>query len=276
MLRLKGSDTRAFLQGTATQDIEQATPGRGTKTLFLTEKGRPVALAWVVIAPDHESAILITDEGAGPGLRPHLERFRIMENVEFEGPEAMPRLFGVAGPERDPLAEAIAASISGAMSVPADPLSFLLLPPATEPEALPSVVDRAVFQAWRLKVGIPLHGVDMDLERIATELALPDAIADKGCYVGQEVVARTTHRGQVRRQRVGFRFDWGGKAFPKGTELHAAGRASGFITSVGREPGAADGLGMGYVTPEAIEQNLDVLAVQGEKTTHLRLRSWPL
>lgn len=288
VLRLEGPDTREFLQGTATQDFSveaamgaaaQGSPAWAARqTLFLTDKGRPVALAWVSVSPDGDSAIVLADEGAKPGLRPHLEHLRIMEEVEFEGPDPDPAgLLGVAGPERDPLARAAAASIPGGRHLSASPLSFVLLPREKAAVSLPPSVDAASFQAWRLHAGLPLMGYDLDLDRIATELSLPDAISlTKGCYVGQEVVARTATRGHLRRQRVGFRFAWDGAGFPKGTELRSGGAAVGHVTSTAPEPGTRDGLGMGYVAPSAIAGKSPVLAVQGEKTTHLRLHSWPL
>ena len=108
VLELLGKETRAFLQGTASQEFDPAPPpSRATRTLFLTEKGRPVAHAWVAferqpedpIRPaDPETAWVLSDPGARDSLRPHLERFRVMEDVEFRGPDGTPRLLGVAGP----------------------------------------------------------------------------------------------------------------------------------------------------------------------------------
>ncbi len=98
----------------------------------------------------------------------------------------------------------------------------------------------------------------------------------KGCYVGQEVVARTAHRGKLRRQRVGFRFPWSGEPLPRGAELRSGGLEAGKVTSSAWEPGTDQGIGMGYLTPDALSVGLDVLAVQGEKNTLLRLHSWPL
>jgi len=294
VLGIAGPDTREFLQGTATQDFSTAatptaatpaaappgaaTPGAARETLFLTDKGRPVALAWVSVASDGASAIVIADEGARAGLRPHLEHFRIMEEVEIAGPDSgVMRLLGVAGPERDPLARAVAASVPGARTLAASPLSFVLVSANAPTVSLPPSVDAASFQAWRLHVGLPLMGYDMDLDRIATELSLPEAISlTKGCYVGQEVVARTTARGHVRRQRIGFRFPWDGVGFTKGTELRSGGASAGHVTSTAAEPGTGDGLGMGYLAPNALAEDLSILAVQGAKTTHLRLHSWPL
>lgn len=276
-LGLAGPDAREFLQGTATQDFEAAPKsGTASRTLFLTEKGRPVAHAWVLFT-DPNAAWILADEGARSVLRPHLERFRVMEDVEFHGPEETSRLIGVAGPERDPLAQAIASKAEGAFVARSEPLSFVLMPQDAAVTAAPASVDPRVFEAWRIRVGLPFQGIDFDQDRIATELALPEAISmSKGCYVGQEVVARTAHRGKLRRQRVGFRFPWTGGPIPKGTELRSGGLESGHVTSSAWEPGSGDGVGMGYLTPDALAAKLDVLAVQGEKTTHLRLQSWPL
>jgi folate-binding protein YgfZ len=283
VLELTGPETRGFLQGTATQDFEKApSVGVAARTLFLTEKGRPVAHAWVTFgAPadgaDPRTAWILADEGALQALKSHLERLRVMEDVEFRGPDGTPGLRGVAGPERDPLAQAIASRVPGTTAIHAEPLSFVLIPPGASPLALPQAVDPRVFEAWRIAAGLPIHGIDFDQDRIATELSVPEAISmTKGCYVGQEVVARTSHRGKLRRQRVGFRFTWGGEPIPKGAELRSGGLEAGHVTSTAWEPGTGQGLGMGYLTPDSLAMKLDILAIQGEKSTLLSLHSWPL
>ena len=92
VIRLHGPDTRAFLQGLATQDLENpaavaiASSTEGALlSLFLSEKGRPVALGWVSVAPDGKSAWVLADEGSPGVLRAHFERFRVMEDVESRG-----------------------------------------------------------------------------------------------------------------------------------------------------------------------------------------------
>ena len=206
VLELLGNETRAFLQGIASQEFDPAPPpSRATRTLFLTEKGRPVAHAWVAFErqpedpmrpADPETAWVLSDPGARDSLRPHLERFRVMEDVEFRGPDDMPRLLGVAGPERDRLAGATASRIPGAVAIRGEPLSFVLAPSDHEAASLGPFVDAGAFEAWRIEVGLPYQGLDFDTERIATELSLPEAISmTKGCYVGQEVIIRVLHRG---------------------------------------------------------------------------------
>src|SRR5207237_6123111 len=114
--------------------------------------------------------------------------------------------------------------------------------------------------------GLPYQGIDVDTDRIATELSLPEAISmTKGCYVGQEVVARTSHRGRPRRQRIVFRFASGGDILPRGTVLRSGAEECGYVTSAAWIPGTGEGGAKGYLTPKALPSNLDTLAGQGAK-----------
>lgn len=276
-LRLAGADTREFLQGTASQDLAQVGPDRAAETLFLSEKGRPVAHAWVAIDASGAGAWVIADRGSVEALRPHLERFRIMEDVEFDPPDAAPRVAGVAGPERSARLADLAARAAGFTAIAADPLSFLLLPAGTR---APDAAAPEAVEAWRIATGIPLGGVDFDLDRIATELDLPAAISlTKGCYVGQEVVARTSNRGQVRRKRVGFRFAWPRSAPAPPTPILAEGASAGFITSVARIPGTDQGVGMGYLATDRLESDGSggpgFLDSAGEAVP-IQIKAWPL
>lgn len=275
VLRLNGPDTRAFLQGLATQDLENPAEG-AILSLFLSEKGRPVALAWVSVAQDGKSAWVLADESARGSLRAHFERFRVMEDVEFGRPEGMPLLIGVIGPERATLLGRVAAPISGAIAIAADPISFLL---AQGDRAIVygTLIHPAALEAWRIAMGIPRAGVDFDSERIATELSLPGAISmTKGCYVGQEVVSRTSNRGQVRRRRVGFRFAWSESPIPARAEIRSGSAVAGYVTSSVQEPETDSGLGMGYVTTDALNEGAALTVGDGAASTRLTILDWPL
>ena len=282
LVRLTGPDAREFLQGVGTQDITTFRPDVASPTLFLSEKGRPVALAWVVLDREGEGVTLFVEPGGREALLPHLERLRVMEDVTITGPNGMPRLYGVAGRDRSAVARNWATALPGAEAIHAAQVTFLLLPPGAEkPGGVMSLLASAAsperLEAWRISAGIPRAGVDFDSDRIATELSLPEAISlDKGCYVGQEVVARTTHRGAVRRRRIGFLYSAQAGILPRGTELRAGGAPSGFITSTALEPGTGRGLGMGYLTTEALQNPVEVLAIQDTTTTHLEVAPWPL
>jgi folate-binding protein YgfZ len=283
VLRLVGPDARDFLQGMATQDMATAGPARAVETLFLTEKGRPIAHAWVAVESSGAGAWVVADAPSSEALRPHFERFRIMEDVEFsergaEGSHAddAARLIGVAGPARAARLAGLAAAFPGSRALEAEPLSFLLVPrPGSERV---ECVSPEAAEAWRLAVGLPLAGVDFTTDRLATELDLPAAISlTKGCYVGQEVVARTSNRGQVRRNRVGFRFAWPGFAPSPGTPLEAGESAAGFLTSAAREPGTDDALAMGYLATEVGRSSEAIaLTLPDGKSIPIRVTPWPL
>jgi folate-binding protein YgfZ len=267
-VRLTGPDTRSFLQGLATQDLERTEPGRGAITWFTTERGRPIALAWALVEAD-DAAWIVADETEPGALLKHFDRFRVMEDVEF-APSPRPVL-AFAGPRRDPLLTQ--AGGLEAVAIQSQPLSFLLNSGADP--GIPAA-DPASVEAWRVGLGLPRAGIDFGPDRLVTELAHPDAIsADKGCYVGQEIVARTSHRGQVRRSRSGFRFGWTGDV--RGAEVRTAdGQPAGILTSAAPEPGTSRGFGMGYLSTEPQIRELSLVLLQGAATIPVDALLWPL
>lgn len=287
VIRLAGADAAEFLQGVGTQEIGALRDGAALPTFFLTDKGRPLALAWVARGPDLGGFTLLVEAGARQTILPHLERLRVMEEVAFTGPDDMPCLYGVGGRDRDRAAREWASALPGCEVVAAEPATFLLLPqgfrpqpPPSEKEGRPGPIpppashDEA--EAWRVAVGLPRAGTDFDLERIVTELSYPEAISlTKGCFVGQEVVARTTNRGAVRRRRIGFRYPGESGRLAHGTEIRAGGSAAGFVTSAAIDP-AGRGLGMGYLAAEAPAASGDVTAATGALMTPLEVAAWPL
>ncbi|HET9951890.1 MAG TPA: hypothetical protein VFS09_08865, partial [Candidatus Eisenbacteria bacterium] len=97
VVRITGPDSLEFLQGTGTQDVAAIAKDAALPTLFLTEKGRPVALAWAVLDREGGGVTLFAEPGSREALVPHLNGLRVMEEVEIAGPHGMPRLYGVAG-----------------------------------------------------------------------------------------------------------------------------------------------------------------------------------
>jgi folate-binding protein YgfZ len=100
-----------------------------------------------------------------------------------------------------------------------------------------------------VEVGVPRIGVDMDGSTLAIELPVEELISHtKGCYLGQEVVARGTARGQVQRRLVGVHLE-GAEPVP-GAALHHAGREVGRLTSVARAHGGDGLIGLAFVRRE--------------------------
>jgi folate-binding protein YgfZ len=95
-----------------------------------------------------------------------------------------------------------------------------------------SPVDDAAWEILRIEAGRPRYGVDVDEDRLILEAGMDDAVSlTKGCYLGQEVVARATSRGHINRKLVGLRLD-GSRPAAAGAKLSGAERPeAGVITS---------------------------------------------
>lgn len=110
-------------------------------------------------------------------------------------------------------------------------------------------VGATAMEVVRVESGLPAYGIDMGEENLAQETGLEgDAISyDKGCYLGQEVVARVHFRGHVNRRLCGLEFDTDGTA--PGTALYDGEKEVGQVTSALRSPQLGP-IGLGYVRRE--------------------------
>ena len=124
-------------------------------------------------------------------------------------------------------------------------------PPGTAATATPAgpagEVSPEAFEAWRICAGIPRHGAELTGAEFPQEAGLEAAIDwDKGCYLGQETVARIHYRGHVNRLLVGLH---GEGALARGERLVAGGRQVGVVTSAVTIP-AGEHLALAYVRRE--------------------------
>jgi folate-binding protein YgfZ len=97
-------------------------------------------------------------------------------------------------------------------------------------------VGYAALEILRVEAGIPRYGVDMDESNVVTE-ALDDAVSyTKGCYVGQEIIARIKYRGHVAKKLAGVIFEQAVKVEVGATILSADGKEAGRVTSIVHSP----------------------------------------
>ncbi len=193
VIGIEGPDRVAFLQGLVSNDVTKAGPGRAVWSALLTPQGR--YLAEFFILTDGESLLLDAPGVAVPDLIRRLSRFRLRSQVAL----------------RDRSDEfAVHAAWGGAPSAPgaivaADPrlpaAGHRLLAPAP----LAGAADETAYRAHRLALGLPDHD-DLEPEKtLLMEAGFGDLHGidwDKGCYMGQELTARTRYRGLVKRRLV--------------------------------------------------------------------------
>jgi tRNA-modifying protein YgfZ len=253
-LALTGGDARGFLQGQVTNDVEGIADGAGRYAAFLTPKGKMLGDLRILAAGDE--LLLDTERVALQGLFNMIRRFSIGYDVELHKRTVERGLLSLIGPD--------AAEVAGAADLPGEehahaPVSVPgsgvvarairtdvgvdLLCDAGDVEALRSALEdagtpavaEAAVECLRLEHGRPRYGIDLDDSVIPQEAGLNDRAVSftKGCYVGQETVARLYYRGKPNRQLRGLRLS---EAASTGDELSFDGRVVGCLASVAVSP----------------------------------------
>jgi folate-binding protein YgfZ len=177
-LRVAGPDAERYLQGQLSQDIARLPQGGWAWSLVLQPQGKLDALVRCYRAAAEEF-LLVTDAGAGPPLLERLLRFRLRTEAVLGG-EGLPAGAEVAVPFEW-------GGLSG--------VDLLGPSPSPPPGALP--VSEEAYEAARVEAGLPRHGAELDERTIPAEAGLVAAAVSftKGCYTGQELVARIDSRG---------------------------------------------------------------------------------
>ncbi|MEO8433258.1 MAG: aminomethyltransferase family protein [Pyrinomonadaceae bacterium] len=117
-----------------------------------------------------------------------------------------------------------------------------LIAAGAQPVGLPTL------EVLRIEAGLPRYGVDMDETSIVLETMLDDAVSfTKGCYIGQEIIARITHRGHVAKKLTGLRFA-GEVRIEEGAKIRSVdGKEIGRVTSATYSPHLGRTIALGYV-----------------------------
>ncbi|MBP9144177.1 MAG: folate-binding protein YgfZ [Thermoanaerobaculia bacterium] len=256
LLELTGPDRLRLLNGLVTADVKTLAPGTLARGFFTTGQGK--ILADFRLLALEERCVLVLPVGSGEAIRVHLEKYKVASRVEM-APVRDRRLFELRGPKAGEVMAAatglLAAEIDLTIDAPSG-RSFLLPEASTSGEMLMlrlragtdcalREVSPAAVEIDRVENGELLFGVDFSGENFPQETGREaDVSYTKGCYLGQEVVARIHYRGGVQRLPRGLRFG-AGRPPAAGTELLLDGRAVGRATSVASSPDfGAIGLGL--------------------------------
>jgi aminomethyltransferase len=293
-LRLSGKEHIKFLQGMVTNDINKLEEGKGLYAAFLTVKGRMVSDMRVY--RESESLLLDLEPGLNEKVGEILVKYRLSYRANIEDITESLSLLSIHGPNsrrllqktlgeeipelseycfftrqlNDSQAMVARANRTGQegydIFVPIDGLKTLW-ESLTEngKEFQLRAVGLDVMEILRIEAAIPRYGVDMDENTIPLEAGLHHAISyEKGCYVGQEVVARIKWRGHVNWCLVGFEIE--GKNLPAKSDKVVQGeREIGYITSSTFSPTLKKIIALGYIRREFREPGTKVLVdISGE------------
>ncbi len=282
VFELKGEDRTRFLHGMVTNDIKALQPGNGCYAALLTPQGKMIADLRVFCLED--SYVLTVEPSLRDSLAPSLRKYIIGDRpqlldrseelaiLSFQGSKALEILSHlISGPLPLPPFGHLTCEIGGlrAQICRVDRIVHigydiilersnlvdfwqLLMEKGKLMGAKP--VGLEAYNIHRIEAGIPWYGLDMDESTLPHEAGLEkNAISlTKGCYIGQESVARITYRGQVNRRLTGLLLASNQPA-SKGDKIFKGEQEVGWITSSAYSPGLQKAIALGYVRRDSLE-----------------------
>jgi len=216
-IRLTGSERVTFLDGIVTADMKILTPGTSAYALLLNEKSRVLGDLRVYAFAD--SLVLDIEASQKDTIMAILEKARVSDDVEFHDLVAGVLPADVRGLPQDAFLTFAVDKHSEGHVGRVRGLGEIGYAIWSQGSSLGEIWDalyrrdvtpigRDSFEVLRIEAGTPRFGMEMREETLALEVAPDFALSfTKGCYVGQEVVARGTYVGQVRRKLFGLRVD---------------------------------------------------------------------
>jgi folate-binding protein YgfZ len=249
-LEVRGPDAAEFLQGQVTNEIEELAPGDGCYAAMLNPKGHMVA-DMRVLRPEPDRLLIDSEATASEAVLRDLRMYKIGRQVDVA---AMPdrAVLSLIGPRSDEVAESalgvhlppdehsVIAVGDGLFATRTDVgIDVIADRPAEAREALLGAgaqpVSLEAAEIVRIERGRPRHGLDMTEDNLPAEAGIVERAVSftKGCYVGQEPVARMHYKGRPNRHLRGLRLS--GPA-ERGSALLADGKEVGRLTSTSLSP----------------------------------------
>jgi tRNA-modifying protein YgfZ len=263
---ITGADRQTFLNNFCTNDVKRLVPGASCEAFFTNVKGKIVGHG-LLHSRETEMAFVGTP-GQASRLMAHLDRYVIREDVQLRdtteersyilvvggGPgenSNVSMLWDIVGRGESQLNEVHPSEISDIVRELVAK-GFVLAGPQA-------------FKAARIEAGVPSWGVDFNEENLPQEVGRDSKAISftKGCYLGQETVARIDALGHVNQRLAGVRF-FGSDAPAEGTELILGGRIIGKVTSATFSPQLDAPLALAMVRREAHSPGARLESAAGE------------
>lgn len=270
-VRVAGADRATFLHNMTTQDIKGLTPGQGASAVVINQRAQILDHVDVYATPD--SFFVITGPGKAESTLAWWDRYLITEDVQLSDLTADTCLFYITGAKAAELLGAVLPEAQNLgefryvegnfVGVPVRLVStyglfgpgFHLVGEASGRDALLAhltsagltPISEAAFEVLRVEAGLPMVGRELTEQQNPWEARLDQSLSlSKGCYLGQEIVARLNTYDKVQRYLVGLALP--GKDVPDAApKLVADDKEIGFVTSAVVPPEGDHAVALGYV-----------------------------
>jgi folate-binding protein YgfZ len=294
LIRFTGADNRRFLHSFCTADVKASGEGSVKEAFILDTRGKTLAFGHLILV---EETILLSVAAAGiaASLIEHLDRYVIRDDVQIEDLSDSCRSLLITAPGSKPLdipglpvsgaagCEINSVSLTAVYGDFAGPACLLLVPVKEFATVRNQLVGQAGLSAAsmealdmvRLEDGTPWYGIEIDESNLPQEVQRDEQAISftKGCYLGQETVARIDAIGHVNKLLSGLQIS--SAARPEiGQEVYANTTAVGRIRSCAYSPALENWLAMAYVKREFVEgQQPLTVQQQPASLVHLPLSS---
>lgn len=277
-LKASGDDALDLLNRMSTNRVLDLGPGQGAPTILTTDRGRILDLIGVVNLGDY--VLMLTSPEQQQAVIDWLDKYTIMEDLTVEDITSQTAMLTVLGPDSgSQLAEVLGVDLNQLppyhtiqASVGGQTLNVINRPLGTLPsfdlitnsnnvdQVWQSLVDSGVapigtdaYEAVRVQYAVPLYGHEMGDAYNPLEAGLIGSIDfHKGCYIGQEVIARLDTYQKVQKRLVRLRFS-PDATVSQDAALEHNGQQVGKVTSVTFLPGTGERIGLGYVRTGSLE-----------------------
>jgi folate-binding protein YgfZ len=250
-LLVSGPDAAEFLQGQLTNDVEALEPGDGQYAALLDRKGH-MQSDMRVLRPVAEEILIDTEPVAREAVLRHLTMYSIGREVTVEDVSEERAILSLIGPRSVEIAATAAlpenacegTSVAGVECLAAGTREGIdLIAASADRERLREAllaagaveVSAAAAEILRIESGVPRFGAEMGAETMPAEAGIVEDVVSftKGCYIGQETVARLHYKGRPNRHLRGLRLS--GRAEP-GATLRLGEKEVGRLGSAGVSP----------------------------------------
>jgi folate-binding protein YgfZ len=289
-VRVSGAEAVQFLNGLITNDVKTLAEGAWMTAAFPNVQGRLIAAARVLHRSD--GFLFDTEPATRESVFKTLERFTLagdfrvadvtneLITLSLQGAQSAYVIAATLGSEaasverrriiaarwREQFVSVMRATHTGEdgfdLFVSAEHAPSLF-------EALTGAGARAIgfaaLETLRIEAGLPRHGVDMDETNVVLETGLDEAVSyTKGCYVGQEIIARIHWRGHVAKRLAGLTFEDNREA-PRESKIRSIdGKEIGRLTSTAFSPRLNKSIALAYVKYDYLAAGTQVRVLAGE------------
>ena len=290
-----GPDRAKFLHNLTTNDVKRLTIGHGLEAFVTTLQGKTLGYITVLALPDH--ILVRADPGSEPLILPHFRKFGFFDEVEIVEPGEPAFEYHLAGPASEAILSQVAAELP-----PAGELRHILTTIAEKPvlivresplglpglsfsgdrahapqilEAIHraqgsedlSILDPTSAEVLRIEAGTPVFARDITADNLPQEVARDSRAINfvKGCYLGQETVARIDALGHVNKTLRGLQCEGTADDLPPpGSSIEADGKGVGTITSSAFSPRTGGVVALAYLRTRVEKAGTDVSVSFGD------------